>query len=119
MFLLLPTYRAPLTEVDAMQAEHRAWIDEHCAAGRFLVAGRRVPREGGFILAADGDRGEIERIVAADPFVTAGLARYEVLEVRPTGGIPAVLRTLAEHGVEATVPAPVPSPAGTADPTTH
>jgi uncharacterized protein YciI len=116
LFLLLPTYRAPLTEVDAKQAEHRAWIDEHCAAGRFLVVGRRVPREGGFILATDGDRTEIERIAAGDPFVTAGLARYEVLEVRPTAGVPAVLRTLAEHGVEATV-AP-PPPAGRAEPTT-
>jgi uncharacterized protein YciI len=109
LFLLLPTYRAPLSEVDAMQAEHRAWIDEHCTAGRFLVAGRRVPRVGGFILAADGDRTEIERIAAADPFVTAGLAHYEVLEVRPTAGVPAVLRTLAEHGVEASVPSPAPA----------
>jgi uncharacterized protein YciI len=104
VFLLLPTYQAPLHQVDAILEEHRVWLDEHCSAGRFLLFGRRVPREGGFILAADGDRAEIERIVATDPFATAGLARYEVLEVNPTGGMPKVLRTPAEHGVDAVVP---------------
>jgi uncharacterized protein YciI len=104
VFVLLPTYLAPLDEIDALLDEHRDWIDEHCAAGRFLLVGRRVPRDGGFILAADGDRGELERIAAADPFSTAGLVSYEVLEVLPTGGSPVVLQTLAAHGVAVSVP---------------
>lgn len=104
MFVLLPTYHASLDEVDALLEEHRDWLDVHCSAGRFLLVGRRVPRDGGFILAADGDRGELERIAATDPFSTAGLVTYEVLEVLPTGGAPAVLQTLAEHGVAASVP---------------
>jgi uncharacterized protein YciI len=106
VFVLLPTYRVPLAQVDAMMKEHRAWIDEHCASGHFLLVGRRVPREGGFILAADGDRAEIERIAATDPFATSGVVTYDVLEVQPTGGLTEVLRTLAEHGVDATVPQP-------------
>lgn len=105
MFVLLPTYRAPIEEVDAMLDEHRDWIDGHVTAGRFLVAGRQVPREGGFILAADCDRRELERIAADDPFSTAGLVTYEVLEVLPTAGAPAVLQTLAAHGVAVSVPA--------------
>ena len=36
--------------VDAILEEHRVWLDEHCSAGRFLLFGRRVPREGGFII---------------------------------------------------------------------
>jgi uncharacterized protein YciI len=104
VFVLLPTYQVPLDQVDAMLAEHRVWIDKHLASGHFLLVGRRVPREGGFILAADGDRAEIERIAATDPFTTAGLASYEVLEVQPTGGLPEVIRTLAEHGVNTAVP---------------
>jgi uncharacterized protein YciI len=79
VFVLLPTFQAPLDQVDTILEEHRGWLDEHCSAGRFLVFGRRVPRDGGFILAADGDRTEIERM-------------------------PEVLRTLAEHGVDAAVP---------------
>ncbi|MFC4949094.1 YciI family protein [Pseudonocardia sp. GCM10023141] len=101
MFVLLPTYRVPLAQIDAMMEEHRVWVDEHRDSGRFLLYGRRVPREGAFILVADGDRGEIERIAASDPFATAGLATYEVLEVHPAGGAPEVLRTLAAHGVNA------------------
>jgi len=100
VFVLLPTYIAPIEEVDALLTEHREWLEEQYAAGRFLFAGRREPREGGFILAADGDRAEFERIAATDPFAVGGVARYEVLEVRPTGGIPGVLDTLARHGVK-------------------
>ena len=99
MFVLLPTFQAPLDQVDTILEEHRGWLDEHCSAGRFLVFGRRVPRDGGFILAADGDRAEMERLAATDPFVTAGVARYDLLEVRPTGGLPGVLAALAAHGV--------------------
>jgi hypothetical protein len=50
----------------------------------------------------------MERFAATDPFVTAGLALYELDS--PTAGVPAVLRTLAEHGIEATVPQPQPQP---------
>jgi uncharacterized protein YciI len=101
VFVLLPTYQVPLAQIDAMMEEHRVWIDEHRDSGRFLIFGRRVPREGGFILAADGDRAEIERIAASDPFAIAGLASYDVLEVHPSGGVPEVLKTLAAHGVNA------------------
>jgi uncharacterized protein YciI len=104
VFVLLPTYRAPLDEVDALLEKHRDWIDVHCAAGRFLLFGRREPRDGAFILAADGDRRELELIAASDPFSLAGLVDYEVLEVRPTGGSPAVLQALAAHGVAVSVP---------------
>ena len=57
MFVLLPTFQAPLDQVDTILEEHRGWLDEHCSAGRFLVFGRRVPRDGGFILAARYDNG--------------------------------------------------------------
>lgn len=99
MFILLPTYQAPLHEVDALLDVHREWLNKHFEAGIFLLAGRREPRDGGFILAADGDRAEMERLAATDPFATAGVARYDVLEVRPTGGAPDVLAALAAHGV--------------------
>jgi uncharacterized protein YciI len=100
VFVLLPTYIAPIEQVDALLAEHRAWLEAQYATGRFLFAGRREPREGGFILAADGDRAELERLAATDPFAVGGVTHYDVIEVRPTGGIPAVLDALSRHGVE-------------------
>src|ERR1700730_8152905 len=86
VFVLLPTYQAPLHEVDALLEPHREWLNKHFEAGIFLVAGRREPREGGFILAADGDRAEMERLAATDPFVTARVAPDDLLQGRATRG---------------------------------
>ena len=104
MFVLLPTYLTPLAEVDVHLPAHRDWLAAQFAAGRFLMAGRQVPREGGFILAADGDRAEVERLAETDPFTVAGVARYEVIEVLPTGGAPGFLTALTEHGVRVAQP---------------
>jgi uncharacterized protein YciI len=67
---------------------HMAWLDEHYAAGRFLVSGRRIPRTGGVILARGDDRGEIEAIAAADPFVAGGVATCEVIQFRASQRAP-------------------------------
>jgi uncharacterized protein YciI len=82
VFVLLLTYVKPLAEVDALMRRHMAWLDEHYAAGRFLVSGRRIPRTGGVILARGDDRGEIEAIAAGDPFVAGGVATCEVIQFR-------------------------------------
>jgi len=82
MFVLLLSYVRPLEEVDALMRDHVAWLDEHYDAGRFVVSGRRVPRTGGVILARGDDREEIERIAAADPFVSGGVATCEVIQFR-------------------------------------
>jgi uncharacterized protein YciI len=82
MFVLLLTYTKPLAEVDALMRAHVAWLDEHYAAGRFLVSGRRIPRTGGVILARGDDRAEIEALAATDPFVSGGVATCEVVQFR-------------------------------------
>ena len=82
MFVLLLTYTRPLDEVDALMRKHMAWLDEHYAAGRFVVSGRQIPRRGGVILARGDDHDEMERIAAADPFVAGGVATCEVIQVR-------------------------------------
>jgi uncharacterized protein YciI len=82
MFVLLLTYTKPLAEVDALMRAHVAWLDEHYAAGRFLVSGRRIPRTGGVILARGDDREEIEALAATDPFVSGGVATCEVVQFR-------------------------------------
>jgi uncharacterized protein YciI len=88
VFVLLLTYVKPLAEVDALMRRHMAWLDEHYAAGRFLVSGRRIPRTGGVILAHGDDRGEIEAIAAADPFVAGGVATCEVIQFRASQRAP-------------------------------
>jgi uncharacterized protein YciI len=82
VFVLLLTYTKPLDEVDALMRRHMAWLNEHYAAGRFLVSGRQIPRTGGVIVALGDDREEIEAIAASDPFVTGGVASVDVIQFR-------------------------------------
>lgn len=80
MFLLLGRYLAPVEQVEAHLDAHREWVREHAAAGRFIAAGREVPLRGGLIVATGVTREEVDAIVVADPYVTAGVAGYDIRE---------------------------------------
>ncbi len=82
MFIIELTYKADLAKIDEAMKAHVAFLDEHYAAGRFLVSGRKVPRDGGIIVAIGESRLELERIMARDPFVARGLADVRVIEFR-------------------------------------
>ncbi len=90
MFVLELTYTAPLERVDALLAEHVSWLEEQYAAGFFLASGRKVPRDGGVILAEAADRAAVEELVAGDPFVTGGVCEYRIAEFVPTKTAPAL-----------------------------
>lgn len=81
MFVIELIYKASLDELDAAMKEHMAWLDSHYAAGTFLASGRKVPRDGGIILAV-GERAAIEAIAKEDPFVARGLAETRIIEFR-------------------------------------
>jgi uncharacterized protein YciI len=80
MFLIILTYKRPVAEVDVFVAEHRAFLDKHYASGHFLLSGRKLPRDGGVILAKGDSREEIEAIVRLDAFHREQLADYQVIE---------------------------------------
>jgi uncharacterized protein YciI len=61
-----------------------AYLKKYYAAGQFLVSGRKVPREGGIILAVGESREQVEALVRQDPFVARGLADFRVIEFRET-----------------------------------
>ena len=82
MFLIELTYKTTLAEIDGHMKAHVAFLNRHYAAGRFVVSGRKVPREGGIILATGGTREEIEALMREDPFVARGLAEVRVVEFR-------------------------------------
>ena len=84
MFLVTFTYHAPLAEIDRLLDEHRAHLDSQIAAGTLLLAGRLVPRTGGFLLLHGPTRDQVDRTVHNDPFVRSGAATYEVTELAPT-----------------------------------
>ena len=82
MFVIELIYTADLAQIDAHMKAHMAFLKQHYASGTFLVSGRKIPREGGVILAAGASRARIEAIVGEDPFVARGLADFRIIEFR-------------------------------------
>jgi uncharacterized protein YciI len=82
MFVIELIYEAELADIDAHMAAHVRFLKKYYASGHFLVSGRKIPRDGGIILAVGDSRGEIEAIMAEDPFVKRGLAHIRVVEFR-------------------------------------
>jgi uncharacterized protein YciI len=90
MFILELTYTAPVEQVDAALADHVTWLDRQYEAGVFLASGRKVPRDGGVIVAVGEDRAAIEALAATDPLVTEKVAEYRITEFLATKTAPAL-----------------------------
>ena len=82
MFVIELIYKAPLTQIDASMPAHMKFLKKYYAAGHFLVSGRKIPRDGGIILAVGERREQIETIAREDPFYARGLADVRVIEFR-------------------------------------
>ena len=82
LFVIELIYRASLPEIDAVMTAHVRFLKKYYAAGNFLVSGRKIPRDGGIILAVGKSRQEIEAIAAEDPFHVHGLADLRIIEFR-------------------------------------
>jgi uncharacterized protein YciI len=82
MFVIELIYKADLADIDAHMPAHVAFLKKYYAAGHFLVSGRKIPRDGGIILAVGKSRQQIEAIVQEDPFCAHGLADFRIIEFR-------------------------------------
>ena len=82
MFVIELIYKADLADIDAHMTAHVAFLKKYYAAGHFLVSGRKIPRDGGIILAVGKSRQQIEAIVQEDPFCAHGLADLRIIEFR-------------------------------------
>src|SRR3954466_1305502 len=80
MFVIELSYKAPLEQIYENMRAHVAFLKKQYAAGTFLVSGRKIPRDGGIILALGKTRTELEAILQQDPFVRLGLADVRVIE---------------------------------------
>jgi uncharacterized protein YciI len=88
MFVIDLTYMAPLAEIDKHMRAHVAFLNRHYVSGRFVVSGRKIPRDGGIIIAVGGSKSEIEALVREDPFVARGLVDFRVVEFRASQRAP-------------------------------
>jgi uncharacterized protein YciI len=82
MFVIELIYKAQLTEIDAHMAAHVMFLKKYYTVGNFLVSGRKVPRDGGIIVAVGDSRQQIEAIVKEDPFYQHDLADFRIIEFR-------------------------------------
>lgn len=82
MFVIELIYKANLTEIDRAMTAHVAFLKKHYASGHFLVSGRKIPRDGGIIVAVARSRDEIEEIMREDPFCKRGLADFRIVQFR-------------------------------------
>ena len=84
MFIILLKYIKPLEAVELAIPAHIAYLDKYFDQGKFIVSGRKNPRDGGVILCIAKDLKEVETIISEDPFQLKGIAEYEIIEFLPT-----------------------------------
>lgn len=83
MFLVLLRFADNQAEAADHLAAHNAWIRRGFDDGAFLLVGSVPPGVGGAILAHGGDRSDVEKRVAEDPFVAEGVVAPEIIEITP------------------------------------
>jgi uncharacterized protein YciI len=96
MFVIELIYKAALDEIDAHMGAHMKFLRKYYASGNFLVSGRKIPRDGGIILAVGKSREEIEAIAGEDPFCRHGLAEFRIVEFRASQKADDIQKRIAE-----------------------
>lgn len=84
LFVIDIDYIVPLDWIGPWIEEHKAFLEKNYIAGRFLVSGAKVPRNGGVILAMSSAREDVEQWVMEDPFHREGGGRYTITEFQAT-----------------------------------
>ncbi|WP_317854590.1 YciI family protein [Chakrabartyella piscis] len=81
MFIIDLTYTAPLEQLDAVMADHRAFLERNIELGKIICAGRKNPRVGGAIIANVASEEEARALAGEDPFFQNNLAEYTFTDV--------------------------------------
>jgi uncharacterized protein YciI len=95
MFVVELIYKVPLAQIDKHMPAHLRFLKKYYASGQFLVSGRKIPRDGGIILAVGESRDAIEAIVREDPFCARGLADFRIIEFRASQKADDIQRRIA------------------------
>lgn len=87
MYLMISTYLAPLAEVDALRDEHLRFLAGLEQRRLVVSAGRQDPPVGGVVILAVASEAEAVALMAEDPYVRAGVARYQAIGWQPSRGV--------------------------------
>lgn len=80
--IALIRYRRPLDDVLVVQEQHRAYLRSLKEAGTLIASGPLDPRSGGILLLRVPDDdviGALDAVRDGDPYVTFGVAQYELI----------------------------------------
>lgn len=83
MCLVALSYTRSLDLVDVHRPAHQQWIETQIDRGLLVLAGRRDPPTGGFLLFR-GEAEEVTRIAQTDPFVIHSVATFEAMPFTAT-----------------------------------
>ena len=97
MFVIELIYKVDLARIDAHMKAHVTFLKKYYASGHFLVSGRKIPRDGGIILAVGESREEIEAIANEDPFCKRGLAEARIIEFRASQRAEDIQQRMEKH----------------------
>jgi uncharacterized protein YciI len=75
--VLTITYLQPLDVVAVTRPAHVEWVEAEVDAGRLILAGRLESEGGGILITADLSADEADELTAADPYLLAGVVRYD------------------------------------------
>ncbi|MFI5257500.1 MAG: YciI family protein [Gemmatimonadales bacterium] len=80
--LAIIRYRRPLEEVLLVTEQHRSYLKSLKEQGTLIASGPMEPRSGGALLLRvpdDDVNGALDAVRDGDPYVTFGVAQYEVI----------------------------------------
>lgn len=84
VYIVILTYIKPLEEIDSAIPAHVEWLKKGYAEGIFLTSGRRIPRNGGVILAKCESLASLEERLREDPFQRLKLATAKIIPFEPS-----------------------------------
>lgn len=83
MFVVDIKYIVPLSTIDTIVGEHRAWLDIQYQQGLLLCSGPKNPKTGGIVIALGTDLEFVKNLFKQDPYSVHGAAEYSFTEFTP------------------------------------
>ena len=84
MFIVSLKYKKEISEVEKFIEQHIIFLNKYYEKKKFIVSGRKNPRNGGIILVRDMTNDSLMDILKEDPFYVNEIANYEITEFIPT-----------------------------------
>ena len=83
MFIVLLKFSDNKSMAARHMPGHNAWLKQGFDEGIFLLAGSLQPGLGGAVVAHNVSLAELQRHVAADPFVAENIVKADIIEITP------------------------------------